>query len=157
MATYLSLIRSTKMIAHSTLTIFPPPVIPYQVDIIPPEPQPFERASFLQVLLQEFCIIPFLFTVGFIVAGLTSVLILFVFKPDLPPPPTLEPTKEIVLCLSPYSCKVLFEDTLREIERELYLFRDEIVRVHALSCDECLLNCSKSNYNECNSVFPVSR
>lgn len=54
----------------------------------------------------------------------------------------------------PDSCKVLFEDTLREIERELYLFRDEIVRVHALSCDERLLNCSKNNYNECNSVFP---
>jgi hypothetical protein len=89
----------------STLKIFPPPVIPDHVDIIPPEPQPFNQASFLQVLLQEFRIIPFLFTVGFIVAGLTSVLILFVFKPDPPPPPTLEPTKEIVLCLYPIVAK----------------------------------------------------
>jgi hypothetical protein len=67
--------------------------------------------------------------------------------------PTLEPTKET--CSPLERCKYIFIERLQQIEKELYLFRDEIVRVHSLPCDEkMLIDCSNNNYNSCESEFP---
>jgi hypothetical protein len=93
-----------------------------------------------------------------IVVAITLVL-LFVPKPAPAPTPSsetpsLEPTKEMTPCRSPENCRYLFEKMLHQIEEELRLFRDEIVRVHTLSCNDKVLDCSKNNYNDCNSVYP---
>jgi hypothetical protein len=90
-----------------------------------------------------------------------SLVLYFVPKPTPASAPTpssetlsSEPIKKAVQCLTPESCRYLFENMLHQIEDELRLFRDEIVRVHTLSCNDKVLDCSKNNYNNCNSMYP---
>lgn len=76
--------------------------------------------------------------------------------PAPPPsePPVSEPTPEI-LCSSESKCRLLFVEKLKEIEGELLRFRDKIVAVHALTCNEEILSeCSENNYSNCYSEFP---
>jgi hypothetical protein len=68
--------------------------------------------------------------------------------------PSSQPTKEMTPCRSPENCRYPFEKMLHQIEDELRLFRDETVRVHTLSCNDKMTDCSKNNYNDCDSVYP---